>query len=455
MRWHSIAGSLALLMMIPAAAQANEGGAIPDISIWLAFPFILLLLCIAVLPLLADHFWHRNRNKGLVAVGLSLPVILALLVAGSATAQALLHGLIEYVQFIVLLAALYTISGGIVLEGSLAGRPVINGLFLVCGAILANFIGTTGASMLLIRPFLRINLSRTYKRHLPIFFIFIVSNLSGLLTPLGDPPLFLGYLHKVDFFWTLRELWPQWLLANGMVLGIFLVWDRRALKRELPLADAPPAERTPLRLRGAINFLFLGGVILAVLLKAQLPDWANHLFLGEVLMAAMCALSLRYTAKSLRVANSFSWAPIVEVAVLFLGIFVTMVPALLLLQKHGQHAGISHPAQYFWLTGFLSSFLDNAPTYLTFGTLASSGAPAGTEWPFVWLMNARPELLAAVSCGAVFMGANTYIGNGPNFMVKAITDEMGVPTPSFFGYMVYSGMILLPVFGLLTLIFFR
>lgn len=336
------------------------------------------------------------------------------------------------------------------LQGDLKGKPGTNAMFLGVGAVLANFIGTTGASMLLIRPYLRMNMSRERKSHLPIFFIFMVSNVGGLLTPLGDPPLFLGFLKGVDFFWTLR-LWPEWLIVNGAVLLIFLIWDTIAYTREdESVRNREVSAADPIQLKGLINFLFLGGVIGSVLLKSYLPDHLKNAFVSEGCMVLMAILSLIFTPKGLRAKNEYSWVPIVEVAVLFIGIFVTMAPALKLLEVHGPSMGVNQPWQFFWLTGGLSAFLDNAPTYVTFGALA-----AGQANDFSVLMqpeNAR--LLQAISCGAVFMGALTYIGNGPNFMVKAITEEMGIRMPSFFGYMAYSVLILVPLFVGVTFIFF-
>jgi Na+/H+ antiporter NhaD/arsenite permease-like protein len=458
---------------------------------WSATPFVLLLLAIALFPVLAPKFWESNRRKALVAAILAAPVAIYLMSFGSDSGfpggaewihrlwvsmpepvgailrregtHNLLSAIGEYLSFIFLLASLYTISGGIVVSGDIRARPITNTAILAFGAVLANVIGTTGASMLLIRPLLQINSERRQTRHLPVFFIFVVSNLGGLLLPLGDPPLFLGFLQGVRFLWTL-SLWPQWLFANGIVLSVFFVWDSLAYKRESPediFADETHIE--PMRVRGLINLIFLGGVLIAVAFQsAELAEgfreWIGqfvecpplHIYRpwGEVLMLSMAVLSLVATPRELRRANSFTWNAIVEVAILFAGIFVTMVPALAWLGRHGPGLGITKPWQYFWLSGSLSSFLDNAPTYLTFATMA-----AGPH-DFAWLMDHKPLLLAAVSTGSVFMGANSYIGNGPNFMVKAIADEGGVKTPSFFGYMMYSGLILIPVFLLVTLIFF-
>jgi Na+/H+ antiporter NhaD/arsenite permease-like protein len=440
------------LFLLPSFAGAAEGAPL-DLPSWSVAPFVLLLLSIAVLPLAARHWWHRNRNKAIVVALFVGPTVAYLLYVQLATGQAALpalaHELGQYASFILLLGSLYVVSGGIVLRGDLGPRPLTNLAFLAVGAVLANLIGTTGASVLLIRPLLRINRVRTNTAHLVVFFIFTVSNLGGLLTPLGDPPLFLGYLNGVPFSWTL-SLWPEWLVANGLVLLIFLIWDTLAYRKE-PIAPSLPArpDRQPLRLEGWINLLFLASILAAVLVQTWLPPFG-----GAAIMVAMGLLSLWLTPGLLRKANGFTWEPLSEVAILFAGIFVTMVPALALLSRHGKELGVSRPWEYFWLTGLLSSCLDNAPTYLTFATMAAGSTD------FLRLVEDRvvgldgPHVLAAISCGAVFLGALTYIGNGPNFMVKAIAHEAGFPTPSFFGYLAWSSVILLPVFVLITFVFF-
>jgi Na+/H+ antiporter NhaD/arsenite permease-like protein len=451
-------GLLALFGVVALPAAAPAAGAAPlNVPPWSVAPFVLLLLAIAVLPVAAPHWWHRNRNKALLAALFALPTAGYLVYLQVATAQpavnALAQELGKYASFILLLGSLYTVSGGIVLRGDLRATPLTNAAFLALGAALANLIGTTGASVLLIRPVLRINREREHTRHLPVFFIFTVANLGGLLTPLGDPPLFLGFLNGVPFTWTL-SLWPQWLVANGAVLAVFLVWDTLAYRRESAKALAHDRQEvTPLRVEGLINVPLLAGILGAVLLQGVLPgEWGE--VAGGVLMLALAGLSLALTPRGLRAANAFTWGPILEVAILFAGIFVTMVPALALLEAHGHALGLARPWQYFWLTGGLSAFLDNAPTYLTFATLA-----AGSE-DFLLLARDQvpgldgPLVLKAISCGAVFMGAVSYIGNGPNFMVKAIADEAGLRTPSFFGYLAYSAAVLLPLFVLVTVLFF-
>lgn len=422
-----------------------------EVSAWSAVPFVALLLAIALLPLTARHFWESNRNKALVAALASLPVIVYLFARNAATQGAALeslrHEIAQYVSFIILLGSLYTVAGGIGVRGGRSGGPGTNAGLLAVGAVLANLIGTTGAGTLLIRPLLHMNRRRQHTGHLVVFFIFMVCNLGGLLTPLGDPPLFLGFLNGVGFFWTL-SLWPQWLFANGIVLTIFYCWDTFAYRREPEEARvAVPGE--PLRVEGKRNIVFLVGIATAVLLQSRVPGPVS-----ELLMLAMALASWRTTPPAIRAANGFGWAPIVEVAVLFAGIFITMVPALALLAKRGPALGLGEPWQYFWLTGLLSSFLDNAPTYAAFATLAAGSSDIGLLTNAAVAGAEGPRILQAISCGAVFMGANTYIANGPNFMVKAIAEHAGYPTPSFLGYMAYTAVVLLPVFGLVTLVFF-
>jgi Na+/H+ antiporter NhaD/arsenite permease-like protein len=457
-----------ILLVFPASGLAANNPPVP-MPVWSAAPFVLLLLAIAVLPLVAEHFWERNRNKALVTTLFALPVAAYLWYRGPNALALLHHELQQYSSFIILLAALYTVSGGIILRGDLEGKPTTNALFLAIGAILANVIGTTGASMLLIRPVLRINHQRQRRAHIPVFFIFMVSNLGGLLTPLGDPPLFLGFLNGVEFFWTMR-LWPQWLLANGLVLGVFLVWDLIAHAREpSPALLRDRTETQPLRFGGRFNMIFLIGILVAAVMQAQpiadgLQAFLNRFFacpplkleypVPEGVMAGMAFFSWLLTPRALRKENQFTWHPILEVAILFAGIFVAMVPALEVLKANSASLHLTEPWHYFWTTGSLSSFLDNAPTYMVFTTLAANGGDfsaltanrvAGLDGPLA---------LAAISCGAVFMGANTYIGNGPNFMVKAIADRAGCRMPSFFGYMLYALVILVPIWIVVTYVFF-
>jgi Na+/H+ antiporter NhaD/arsenite permease-like protein len=407
-------------------------------SIYAILPFVVMLLAIAIGPLWAPHWWESNGNKLLVSVALGAPVLVMYLVRSPA---ALLGMAEDYVSFIVLLAGLYAIAGGIRLTGDLRATPLTNATFLGLGSVLASIIGTTGASMVLIRPLLQTNRERQRVRHTVIFFIFLVSNVGGMLTPLGDPPLFLGYLQGVPFAWTLR-LWPHWLFMTGVLLALFVVWDTRQYRRESAAARRRDiAEIEPLRLQGALNALPLALVVLAVaLLRAP---WR------EIAIVACAGVSLWRTPASIRRANGVTAAPMVEVAVLFLGIFATMIPALELLRARGGELGVREPWHFFWATGVLSTFLDNAPTYVTFLALAQ-GLHLTPE-----VVGVTHHVLAAISVGAVAMGANSYIGNAPNFMVKAIAEEAKIPMPSFFGYVLYSSVILVPLFVAATLIFFR
>ena len=403
-----------------------------------AVPFALLLLAIALLPLLAPHFWESNLRKLGVALLLALPVFVLYV---RFRPEALVDAWRDYVSFIVLLGGLFVISGGILLEGDLEATTRTNATLLGIGALLASFVGTTGASMLLIRPLLQTNRERKRVAHTVVFFIFLVSNIGGCLTPLGDPPLFLGYLAGVPFTWTLRLSVP-WLFTVATVLSVYVVWDRRERAREAP-SDLKRDfyEVRPLRVAGKQNLVLLGGVLLAV---ALLPDlWRD---LGIV---GLAVLAYRRTDPQLHRANRFTFHPILEVAALFAGIFVTMLPALDILKARGAELGVREPWQFFWATGVLSSFLDNAPTYLTFLALAK-GLGLAPE-----VVGVPHSILAAISLGAVFMGANSYIGNGPNFMVRAIAEERGVKMPTFAGYMLVSAAVLLPIFVIVTLVFFR
>jgi Na+/H+ antiporter NhaD/arsenite permease-like protein len=404
---------------------------------WVA-PFALLLLGIAILPLFAGHFWESNLRKLGVCAVLGLPVLWLYLTRHP---QGLVHTASDYVSFIVLLASLYIISGGVFLEGDLQATPRTNTTFLAGGALLASFVGTTGASMLLIRPLLQTNRERRRVTHTVVFFIFLVSNIGGCLTPLGDPPLFLGYLAGVPFTWTLRLTAP-WLFTTGLLLALYHFWDRREYAREATsdLREDRLAVR-PLRLAGKENLALLAGIVVAAAFLSA--PWR------ELAMVALALASLVLTQKELRVANHFSFHPILEVAAVFAGIFVTMLPALDLLRARGAELGVHEPWHFFWAAGVLSSFLDNAPTYLTFLALAQ-GLKLTPD-----VVGVSHEALTAISLGAVFMGANTYIGNGPNFMVRSIAEARGVKMPGFGGYMLYSGAILIPVFIAVTLIFFR
>jgi Na+/H+ antiporter NhaD/arsenite permease-like protein len=412
-----------------------------------------MLLSIAILPLAIPTWWDSNRNKAILSGVVSLPVLVLVL---NYEPGLLVHSLLDYFSFIVLLGALFVISGGIYLKGEFAGTPTVNTAFLAIGAVLANLIGTTGASMLLIRPFMRANHMRQRKSHLIIFFIFVVSNTGGLLTPLGDPPLFLGFLRGVPFQWTLTLL-PQWAFVVGALLVVFNFYDRYVFVREDIATPGALAEQVQpsrrLEIQGEINFVFLIGVMAAAIFSGYF-GWPRGI--QEALMVSMAVLSWYSTPRSVHHVNHFHFHPIAEVAALFIGIFITMIPALEILNQRAVSLNLRESWQYFWITGALSSFLDNAPTYLTFSAMASGLVGGSAENLGILLESGLGEsLLTAVSCGSVFMGANTYIGNGPNFMVKSIAESSGIKMPSFGGYMIYSGAILIPIFILVTLVFFR
>jgi len=421
--------------------------------LWSIFPFIAMLASIAIVPLAFGSWWDKNSNKLLLSMAVSIPTLMVVLPNAS---HLLVESMVDYFSFIVLLGALFIISGGIYIKGQFAGTPLINTLFLGAGAILANLIGTTGASMLLIRPYLRANHARQRTAHLAVFFIFIVSNTAGLLTPLGDPPLFLGFLRGVPFQWTLSLL-PQWALVVGALLVIFNIYDQYVFVREdveTPGALAEDVQsRRKLHVQGGRNFIYLLGVMGAAVASGYF-GWPRGI--QEGIMIAMAVLSWTTTPRSVHELNHFHLHPILEVAAVFFGIFVTMIPALEILEHSASSLNLHQPWQYFWMSGILSSFLDNAPTYLTFCAMASGVVGSAAENLGNLLHTPLgTSLLRAVSCGSVFMGANTYIGNGPNFMVKSIAERTGVPMPSFGGYMIYSGSILIPVFIVVTVVFFR
>jgi len=456
-----------LLGYTEVALHAEEGHAEAHgqvAAVWAVIPFTLLLGAIAVLPLIEHtaHWWEHNLHKFYVAGILALLtlVYLGLLHPEGSLGRAahtLQHVIIgEYIPFIVLLFSLYTISGGIRISGDLPAHPATNLAFIAIGGLLASFIGTTGAAMLLIRPLLETNSERRHVAHTVVFFIFVVCNCGGLLLPIGDPPLFLGYLNGVDFLWTL-SLWRSWLFVNGSLLAVYLAADSLYFYPNETKQDISRDERLvrPLTFRGVWpNGLLLLGVILAVaLLDPSKPllgtDWHPWLYLREMVQLGLVGASLLIGAQVVRDDNSFDYIAIIEVAALFIGIFVAMQPALEILNARGATLGIDTPQEFFWATGILSSVLDNAPTYLVFFKTAQTlytgdgSAIAGVAEP----------LLTAISLGAVMMGAMTYIGNGPNFMVKTIAEKAGVKMPSFFGYVVYSIVILLPIFVINTFLF--
>jgi len=457
-------------LLLSTWAQAADFDGTQLSPLW-GLPFAGILLSIAILPLLAPHFWHHHFGK--VAAAWALAFLLpfaAVFGAGTAGAN-LVHALLaEYIPFIILLTALFTVSGGIYIKGNLHGSPGLNTRILAIGAVLASFMGTTGASMLLIRPLIRANDNRRHVAHVVVFFIFIVSNAGGSLTPLGDPPLFLGFLKGVDFFWTVKTIFPETLFLVGALLAIFYALDWYYYhKREELLPQDPTPDSRSIGFDGSVNFVLLGVVVALVLMSGLwksdlvfqiagtdvgLPGLVRDLGLVMVTLA-----SLKLTPQKVHADNQFGWGPMQEVAKLFAGIFLTIIPVIAMLK-----AGVNGPfgavvsavtrpdgtpdvAMYFWITGALSSFLDNAPTYLVFFNTAGGDPQV--------LMTTLAPTLAAISAGAVFMGANSYIGNAPNLMVKAIAEDRGVKMPSFFGYMAWSFGILVPLFVVMTFIWFR
>ena len=465
--------SLAFLFTVlcgtqPALAAEFDGS---QLSAWWALPFAGILLSIALIPLLLPSFWHHHFGKVAAAWSLAFVLPFAVVFGPGATSVSLAHAaLAEYIPFIILLTALFTVAGGIFIRGNLHGSPGLNTGLLAIGAVLASFMGTTGASMLMIRPLIRANDNRVHKVHLVVFFIFIVSNAAGSLTPLGDPPLFLGFLKGVDFFWTASHLFPETLFLVGTLLLLFfaLDWWYYHRKEEVQALDPTP-DTQGIGFDGVVNFSLLGAIIGLVLLSGFWKSSVAFSVLGTEVglpglardagLIVVTLLSLWLTPGKVHADNQFSWAPMQEVAKLFAGIFLTIIPVIAML-KAGANGpfgaviaavtradGSPDPAMYFWATGALSSFLDNAPTYLVFFNTAG-GDPAT-------LMTTLAPTLAAISAGAVFMGANTYIGNAPNLMVKAVAEDLGVKMPSFFGYMAWSCAILIPLFVLITLIWFR
>lgn len=463
------------------AAAATHGPSLGEqLPLWSAIPFAGILLSIALMPLLAPTFWHHHFGKVSAFWALLFALPFAVAFGWHEALPTVLHIMvIDYLPFIILLTGLFVIAGGIAIRGSLAGTPKVNTLLLLAGTLLASWIGTTGASMLFIRPLLRSNAHRAHRAHVVVFFIFLVSNIGGALTPIGDPPLFLGFLHGVSFFWTLGHCLGPMAFNALILLVLFYFLDSWMLKREG--GPAPQTQKEALRVEGLVNLPLLAGVVGAVILSgilSKIPAWGaqgitlwggGHPIvmpwvnvLRDGLILGLLALSLKLTRPETRTANEFNWEPILEVAKLFAGIFITIIPALEILKAgvNGEMAFIiqrvSSDASYFWASGMLSSFLDNAPTYLTFfNTALGSFYPGMTEAQAVPLLMAHGSTLMAISCGSVFMGANTYIGNAPNFMVKAMAEQAGVKMPSFFGYMAWSGAILIPLFIMNTFLFFR
>jgi len=425
------------------------------IPLWASVPFVIILLFIAIGPLFFHHWWENNRNKLIVSLVLGIPVSIYLIANG--LSHDLMHQMFfDYIPFIILLGSLFVITGGIQLKGDIEAKPLVNTIFLGIGAVLASFMGTTGAAMLLIRPVIKTNSQRKFKVHTILFFIAVVANCGGMLTPLGDPPLFLLYLRGAPFEWFFT-LTREWAFVNGMLLVIYYLFDSYYYKKEP--AENKILDRTnikPISLSGNYNFIFLIGVVLSVAFLNANYIHAIHdnhylAFIREIAMLSFAGLSLYFTPRLLRIDNKFTWTPIIEVAFLFLGIFITMVPALLWLRDNAHSLGIETAPMFYYATGSLSAFLDNAPTALAFHKLALGMTEPGTAG----LIAGIPEvLLTAISVAAVFFGAMTYIGNGPNFMVKAIAEENKIPMPSFFGYMFkFSIIILLPLYILTQLLF--
>jgi Na+/H+ antiporter NhaD/arsenite permease-like protein len=463
----AILAACATALPEPAHAAAALDGR--GMSLLWVLPFAGLLLCIATGPLFYPHLWEHHYGKfsafwaALVIIPLYMSFDAAAATKGLAFAM-----LLEYLPFIILLFALYTVAGGIFVKGNIHGSPMTNTAILAIGAVLASFVGTTGASMILIRPIIRANDNRAHNVHVVVFFIFIVSNVGGALTPLGDPPLFVGFLKGVSFFWTTTNLFTETVLVLGLLLALFYALDTYLYRKEGVIKPDPTPD-SQVKVLGLESLVFIAIIIAAILLRAEWKPGISFKVLGvdlalqdiasNLIMLGAALASLQFARKEYREANGFNWGPILEVAKLFAGIFVCIVPVLAILGagKSGAAAPlialVSNPdgspnnVMYFWLTGVLSSFLDNAPTYLVFFELAG-GDPQK-------LMGPLAVTLAAISTGAVYMGANTYIGNAPNFMVYAIAKDMGVKMPSFFGYMLWSGAILIPIFILVTVIFFR
>jgi Na+/H+ antiporter NhaD/arsenite permease-like protein len=463
---------LAVLALFPTLAGAAElDGA--TLSAWWALPFAGTLLSIALYPLLAPRFWHHHFGKITAVWGLLFLVPFGATFGMHAAVANTVHALLgEYIPFIALIAALYVVAGGICVRGNLHGTPALNTGILALGTVFASLMGTTGAAMLLIRPLLRANDNRRHVAHVVVFFIFLVANAGGSLTPLGDPPLFLGFLKGVDFFWTIQNIYLETIFLCVSLLVIFYFIDRHyflSKEETLPPTLDPTPDSPGISIEGKINFVLLLAVVCLVLMSGLWKPGIVYDVMGtevglqavvrDVALVGVALLSLAITPKGARAGNEFNWDPILEVAKLFAGIFLTIIPVIAMLKAgtNGAFAGVIHAvsdsqgqpidSMYFWATGLLSSFLDNAPTYLVFFNTA--GGDAAT------LMTQGATTLAAISAGAVFMGANTYIGNAPNLMVKAIAENRGVRMPSFFGYMLWSGAVLVPLFLVMTFLFFR
>ena len=467
---NTLRAGVAALAVLPQLALAADFDGRQLAPLW-GVPFAGLLLSIALMPLLTPKFWHHHFGKVSAAWALAFLLPFAALFGAGEAGVALVHVMLaEYIPFVILLTALFTVSGGIYIRGNLHGSPGLNTAILAIGAVLASVMGTTGASMLLIRPLIRANDNRKHKVHVIVFFIFIVSNIGGSLTPLGDPPLFLGFLKGVDFFWTVKAILPETLFLVGTLLAIFYALDSFFYhRREELVASDPTPDTRSIGFDGGRNFWLLGVIVLLVLVSGFWKSPVSFNLAGtevglpglvrDIGLVVVILLSLRITPDSVHADNQFAWGPMQEVAKLFAGIFLTIIPVIAMLRAGAEGPfgaiiaavtrpdGSPDPAAYFWATGLLSSFLDNAPTYLVFFNTAGGDPQV--------LMTTLAPTLAAISAGAVFMGANSYIGNAPNMMVKAIAEDRGVRMPSFFGYMLWSVGVLVPLFVVVTWIWFR
>jgi Na+/H+ antiporter NhaD/arsenite permease-like protein len=461
-----LAGLAGLSPLLCQAAEVDGA----SLSVWWAIPFAGVLLSIAIWPLVASHFWHHHFGKIAITWALALLLPFAAVFGIDSAVHGAAHAFIaEYIPFIVLLTALFVVAGGICIQGNLQGTPTVNTGMLALGTVLASLMGTTGAAMLMIRPLIRANDDRKHVVHIVVFFIFLVANAGGSLTPLGDPPLFLGFLKGVEFFWTLKHIYPETLFLCGALLAIFYVLELYYFHQREEKLPFDPTPKVPVRIEGKWNFFLLAVIVGLVLMSGLWKPATAFSILGtevglqnivrDVLLIVVILVSLWITPQSAHDGNHFSWEPIKEVAKLFAAIFITITPVIAMLRAGGDGAfaavihavtdGSGRPidAMYFWATGILSAFLDNAPTYLVFFNTAGGDPQV--------LMTTLASTLAAISGGAVFMGAVSYIGNAPNLMVKAIAEERGIRMPSFFGYMAWSLAILVPLFVLMTFIFFR
>lgn len=490
---------LAFITLIPNISQAAAEIQSVSFPLWSIIPFVGILLSIAICPLINMHWWEENMGKISLFWAMLFVVPSGALFGLEQAWYELLHIMVvDYIPFIVLVAGLFVVAGGINVAGNLPNTPLANSLIILLGTCLASIVGTTGATMLVIRPLINANANRKMKVHTIVFLLFLVSNIGGSLTPVGDPPLFLGFLHGVPFFWTLNLFLP-WLFNVSVLLSVYFILDSFFYKREnneffgkksktklngfiktcFSLQQVNCDKKEKVTIRGLHNLIFLAGILLAVILSGAwahspmfydkasdsirgitLMIYQGHAFkIGylnlarDIFIIVMALASLKFTSKEIRQANRFNWMPVQEVGLLFAGIFATIVPALKILQERGAELGVTTPAQFFWATGILSSFLDNAPTYLVFVSIA--GQMGETVGVFTDLGMINEKVLLAISCGSVFMGANTYIGNAPNFMTKSIAEENGIKMPSFFGYMLWSGVILIPLFLLNTVLFFK